>query len=77
MFTALRGRIALYALNATGVFLIMQQNREEPDINRRILGFVLIGIGTLGILAINFWPHGKKNSDSADTETEDDDETTA
>jgi len=66
------GRIAFYAINATGLYMVMSaRNYDEQETFRTILGFVLIGVGTLGILAINFWPRKKAEPAEDSTESED------
>jgi len=65
------GRIAFYAINATGLYMVMTaRNNEEESTARTIFGFVLIGIGTLGILAINFWPRKRAEDSDDSSETE-------
>ncbi|HYF49616.1 MAG TPA: hypothetical protein VEJ63_09435 [Planctomycetota bacterium] len=60
------GRIACYAINGLGLYMVMSaRNYEEEATTRTVIGFILIGIGTLGILAINFWPR-KKQEDSSE-----------
>lgn len=62
------GRLAFYAINVTGLYMIMSRDEDSPK-DRMIFGFVLIGIGTIGILALNFWPK-KKQADEEGAEGE-------
>jgi hypothetical protein len=55
------GRIPFYALNVMGLFLIMNRDRDDPDQTRLYIGVALMVVGTLGILAINFWPRKKQD----------------
>jgi hypothetical protein len=59
----LMSRIAFYAINITGLYMIMNQSEDDPSADRKIFGFILIGIGTIGILALNFWPRKQQQED--------------
>jgi hypothetical protein len=69
-FAMLMSRIAFYAINITGLFMIMHQDEDDPSSDRKIFGFVLIGIGTIGIIALNFWPRKQQQEEPEEAASE-------
>lgn len=59
-------RLTFWCINLLGAYLILTRNPDEPQGTRVILGWSLIAAGTLGIGAMHYFRHKRRQQEAND-----------